>query len=235
MIPLSDSEKINRTPWINILLILINLAAFVYVYFYAKEPGALISQYGFIPERFFDEGWNPLYHWPKYIPLVTAVFLHGGWFHIIGNMIFLLVFGDNVEDKLGHWRYLLFYLTCGVISILGHSYNFPDSKIVLIGASGAIAGMMGAFYILFPNAKVRSLFLIFTREVPAIYYLLVWFLFNLGRGMFQASGNVIEPVAWWAHITGFVAGALLVNLFLSGAPKIKARVKLKTGSRPASA
>jgi membrane associated rhomboid family serine protease len=224
MLPLADSVKINRKPWINLLLILINVSVFVYLYFYAENPELLITRYGFIPERFFGEGWNPLFHWLKYTPLITANFLHAGWFHLLGNMLFLLVFGDNIEDKLGHMRYFLFYLVCGIASILGHSYNHPGSEVVLVGASGAIAGVMGAFYILFPTARIKSLIFIFTREIPAIYYLFIWFSFNLARGMFNAAGNLTEPVAWWAHITGFIAGALLLNLFLTGASKAKKRV-----------
>jgi membrane associated rhomboid family serine protease len=234
MIPIADSEKVNRTPWINFLLIFINITAFVYLFFYSTNPETMVVRYGFIPARFFAEGWNPLHHWQKYIPLVTANFIHGSLFHIIGNLIFLFIFGDNIEDKLGHFRYLVFYLACGIISIMGQSYDNPGSTALLVGASGAIAGVMGAFYILFPSAKVKSLILFFTQEIPAIYYLLIWFLFNLARGLFPTT-KIVEPVAWWAHITGFIAGALLVNLFLMGAPKVKAHVKVKTSGKPSSA
>jgi membrane associated rhomboid family serine protease len=231
MIPIGDTEKINRKPWVNTTLIILNICIFIYLYFYAKNPEGLIKTLGFIPAAFFKTGWNPIDYWEKYIPLITSQFIHGSWMHVLGNMLFLFVFGDNIEDKIGHFRYFLFYLFCGIVAIMGHSYSNVHSTIVLVGASGAIAGVMGAFYILFPRAKVKSSFIFFSQEIPAIYYLFVWFILNLARGLFFHSGKFAEPVAWWAHISGFIAGALIINFFIVGAPQVKARVKIKTGQK----
>ncbi len=231
MIPVGDSEKLSRPPWVNLTLIVLNVGIFLYIFFLLKDPSGVIRQYGFVPAHFLKGGWNPILYWKKYIPLFTSLFIHAGYLHIIGNMLFLYTFGDNIEDRLGHARYLLFYLLCGVISLLIHTYAYKTSTTVVVGASGAIAGVMGGFYILFPHTKVRSFFVFFTKEIPSIYYLFVWFMFNLIRGLFYTKGLSFEQVAWWTHIGGFIAGALLVNMFVVGAPQIKAKVKVKTGKR----
>lgn len=227
MIPIGDSEKLKSFPWVNVALIVLNVGIFIYVYFFLRQVEPIMLNYGFVPERFLKAGWNPIHCWAKYIPLVTANFLHASILHVLGNMIFLCIFGDNVEDRLGHTGYLVFYLTCGIIALLVHTYAFQHSTRIVIGASGAIAGTLGAFYILIPKAKIRSFFIFFISEIPAVYYLFIWFLFNLLRGFLHLEGKYTEPVAWWSHVGGFIAGTLLVNLFLFGTPKVKAKTKAK--------
>lgn len=223
MIPYGDTIKTKRKPWVNITLIVINLAIFVYLFYITKDPAFYFQKFGFIPARFFS-GWIfSLRFLPgmieNIVTLFTAQFLHAGLFHIIGNMLFLFIFGDNLEDKLGHIRYLLFYLVCGAIALLVHGYVFRGSTLVVVGASGAIAGVMGGFYISYPSAKVKIFPKFFGGEIHALYYLGIWFLFNLVRGILHLEGMYVESVAWWAHIGGFIAGALLIHIFALGAKR----------------
>jgi len=224
MIPYADTVKIKRPPYVNISLIVINAAIFIYVIYFSGNAAGIIRKFGFTPSYFFNAGWAaPLkYFHPILLNLQTLIssqFLHADLLHIIGNMLFLFVFGDNIEDRIGHFRYLIFYLLCGVIAMLVHGYIFRGSTLILIGASGAIAGMMGAFYILYPSAKIKTFLVIALKEFPAIYYIGVWFIFNLARGILHIEGIYREPVAWWAHVGGFIAGALLINLFAMNPPK----------------
>lgn len=221
MIPFADSIKIKRPPWMNWTLIVINIAVFVYIYFFSPDPVGIIQQLGFIPARFFADNWGLFNTLFKTLPLITAQFLHADILHIAGNMLFLGVFGDNIEDRIGHFRYLAFYLLCGIVSLLVHGYVFKGSTLTVIGASGSIAGVMGAFYILYPTAKVKTWLILAVKEYPALLYMGVWFVFNLARGILHIEGLYREPVAWWAHIGGFIAGALLINVFAINPPKSK--------------
>jgi rhomboid family protein len=202
----------------------------VLVFFWelSLAPGQLdaaIEVLGFVPRRFF--GWEqaggaPLDPW-RFLPLLTANFLHGGWLHIIGNMWFLGVFGDNVEDRLGHLRFVVFYLLCGACSMLIQGLVVPGSRVPAIGASGAIAGVLGAYLVLYPSARVRTLVFIFIVDLPAVVFLGVWFLTQLMNGSASLSPTAAEAaagVAWWAHIGGFVVGmGLCVLLRRTEAPR----------------
>jgi len=175
-----------------------------------------IFSYGVIPAKYFHLGqvdrWNIV---DRFLPLFTSLFLHGGWFHLIGNMIYLWIFGDNVEDMMGHIKYLIFYLICGLGANYAHLYTNASSSIPTIGASGAVAGVMGAYFILFPRSRVWTLFPIFffiqIIQLPAFTFLGFWFLMQFFMGFF--SLGLQGGVAWWAHIGGFAAGALLVFIF----------------------
>jgi rhomboid family protein len=195
-----------------VAIIVINVVAFLWEL--SLGPGQLdaaIEVLGFVPRRFF--GWEqaggaPLDPW-RFLPLLTANFLHGGWLHIIGNMWFLGVFGDNVEDRLGHLRFVIFYLLCGAASMLIQGLVVPGSRVPAIGASGAIAGVLGAYLVLYPSARVRTLVFIFIVDLPAVVFLGVWFLTQLMNGSASLSPTAAEAaagVAWWAHIGGFVVG-----------------------------
>jgi rhomboid family protein len=202
----------------------------VLVFFWelSLAPGQLdaaIEVLGFVPRRFF--GWEqaggaPLDPW-RFLPLLTANFLHGGWLHIIGNLWFLGVFGDNVEDRLGHLRFVVFYLLCGACSMLIQGLVVPGSRVPAIGASGAIAGVLGAYLVLYPSARVRTLVFIFIVDLPAVVFLGVWFLTQLMNGSASLSPTAAEAaagVAWWAHIGGFVVGmGLCVLLRRTEAPR----------------
>jgi membrane associated rhomboid family serine protease len=214
MIPLTDNIKNRTFPLVNLLLIAANIAAFVYELSSARGEyiEQLIMSWGVVPSRLLA------YPWSEWITLFTSMFLHGGWSHIIGNMVYLWVFGDNVEDRLGHFRYLVFYLLTGIAAAVTQVYFHPHSRIPMVGASGAIAGVMGAFFILYPGAKVMTLvpIWIFLRvvEVPGVFFLGFWFVIQYIQGLGSISHHTVAgdagSVAWWAHAGGFLAGIVLV-------------------------
>ena len=210
-----------------VAIIVINVLAFLWELSLGAsgQLDAAIEVLGFVPRRFF--GWEQaggatLDPW-RFLPLLTANFLHGGWLHIIGNMWFLGVFGDNVEDRLGHLRFVVFYLLCGACSMLVQGLAAPGSSVPAIGASGAIAGVLGAYLVLYPSARVRTLVLIFIVDLPAVVFLGLWFLTQLMNGTASLSPTAAEAaagVAWWAHIGGFVVGmGLCVLLRRAEAPR----------------
>ncbi|HMH78278.1 MAG TPA: rhomboid family intramembrane serine protease [Candidatus Udaeobacter sp.] len=218
MIPIRDSEAAQSRPWVTYGLIALNLWIFLYEILLGPELEGFVRTWGFIPARYFlmaelyPEAWLP-----RYVPLVTCMFLHGGWAHLIGNMLYLRIFGDNVEDRLGHLRYLGFYLATGVIAALAQAYLYPDSTVPTVGASGAISGVLGAFLVMFPHARVMTVvpLLIFFPliEIPAVVYLGFWFLMQVLNGtMALAVMGDSGGVAWWAHVGGFAAGMALAPL-----------------------
>ena len=218
MIPLRDDAPRWSFPGVTLTLILINCAIFFYESALLARSAYLgelfIQTYGAIPARVLAavNGDYPLIE--GVAPLFTSIFLHGGWLHLIGNMWFLWVFGDNVEDELGHFPYLVFYIACGVIASLAHIFSGPSSTVPTVGASGAIAGVMGAYLIRFPMARVVTLipfFLFFTTvEIPAFVMLLYWLAIQLLSGTMTLGEASTGGVAWWAHVGGFAAGALLI-------------------------
>lgn len=182
----------------------------------------LIYMYGIIPARYTHPDWAAgIGLAPRAIlPLFTCMFLHGGWIHIIGNMWTLWIFGDNVEDEMGPWRFLLFYLLCGLAASAVQIYTNPDSTIPTIGASGAIAGVMGAYFLLFPRARIIIMIPIFIFpfffDVPALFFLAFWFLEQLFSGAFSIlSSKMSGGIAWWAHVGGFLWGMLIYRIFLN--------------------
>ena len=207
MIPLRDTQPSFSKPLVTGLLIAINILIFLYEF--SLDPFSLnhfIMEYGVVPSRF------------QYLDLISSMFLHGGWFHLLGNMWFLWIYGDNVEDVLGHHKYLLFYILCGVAAGMVQVLTNPGSRIPTVGASGAIAGVMGAYLIKFPRSKIVTLVPIFifvtTMEIPAVFMLLYWFVLQIFSGFGSAgTSNVSQGgVAWFAHIGGFLAGMLLIKI-----------------------
>jgi membrane associated rhomboid family serine protease len=218
MIPLRDNITHSRPPYVNYALIAFTTLVFLWELSLGPHLAKVAGILGFVPVRFVAALFSPQFDFAAtFIPLFTALFLHGGWLHLLGNMWFLFIFGDNVEDVLGHWRYLLFYLVCGVSANLIFLMFSPYSIVPLIGASGAIAGVMGAYLNLFPGARILTLFfLIFIPiflELPAYFFLGLWFLMQFFFGsvttMHAAPGG--GGVAWWAHVGGFVVGILLLH------------------------
>ena len=203
MIPLRDTIPSGRVPIFNYLIIAANVVVFAYETSLSdRQTVALIAHWGLIPVHF------------RFGNLLTSMFLHGGLLHLLGNMLFLYIFGDNVEDRLGHLRYLVFYLLCGAAAGAAQALSSPDSSVPMVGASGAIAGVLGAYLLFFPGARVVTLVPIFfflqVLEIPAVFFLGLWFLgqFMLGvssLGTHAAAGGV----AFWAHIGGFVSGMVL--------------------------
>jgi membrane associated rhomboid family serine protease len=221
MIPLRDNAPISRLPVATWALILLNCVIFL---FELSLPDAALEQffdkYAMIPDRLV-QGENLL------SPL-TCMFLHGGWLHLIGNMWTLYLFGDNVEDRLGSKQFLAFYLLTGLAANLTHFVTQMDSPVPTLGASGAIAGVMGAYLMLFPRARVLTLVPIFVfiyfLELPAVVFLGLWFLTQVLSGVLAAGHNVAhEGVAWWAHIGGFAAGIAMLPAFWQIAPPVRHR------------
>jgi len=207
MIPLRDVIPSRTTPVVTIGLIVANTLVFLFqVSLPRPELRMFVQEFGLIPAQFS-------------VPtLVTSVFLHGGWLHFIGNMWYLWIFGDNVEDRMGHLRYLAFYLICGIVAGLGHVVIGPESYLPTIGASGAIAGVMGAYFVLYPRSRILTLIpiIVFIQiiEIPAVFFLAFWFIMQLFSGVGSLAGpNQAGGVAFWAHIAGFVAGLALVRPF----------------------
>lgn len=219
MIPLRDSVPSRSFPVINLLIISIN--AFVFFQELNFGPGLeiLFRQYGLIPAQFFQNmDQLPASAPAMVVPVFSSMFLHGGWLHFIGNMWFLWIFGDNVEDSMGHLRYIFFYLLCGIGAAVAHLYFNQQSLAPTIGASGAIAGVMGAYLMLHPRGRVLTLIPIFIffkiLEVPAFVFLLFWMLLQTFQGVISLDAAAATGgVAWWAHIGGFIAGAILVFFF----------------------
>jgi len=212
MIPLRDSIRSRSFPIITIALIVVNILVFFREVSLGPHLEAFLMTNGFVPARFFLglSGHRPASH--AFLPLLTAMFLHGGWLHVLGNMWYLWIFGDNVEDKLGHLPYLVFYLGCGVASGLAHAFAEPRASLPAVGASGAIAGVLGAYFIFFPRGTVLTLvpllFFITTIEIPAFFFLFFWFLMQWISGSLEmARASTAGGVAWWAHIGGFLVGA----------------------------
>jgi membrane associated rhomboid family serine protease len=199
------------------------IAANVWVFLYelALGPGleAFVQTWGFVPARYFLVAQIDPDNWAaRYLPIFTSMFLHGGWAHLIGNMVYLWVFGDGLEDRLGHLRYLALYLLTGVGAALAHAYLYPTSAVPTVGASGAISGVLGGYLVLFPAARVLTLivlvfFIVDVVEIPAVLYLGFWFLMQLLSGAFAlAVADTAGGVAWWAHVGGFMAGMAMVPL-----------------------
>ena len=219
MIPLRDANPSHHTPLVTILLIAANLGAFLYELSLPPQGlEQLVFQLGVIPSRLTSFPAHPeIGFGDAYLPLLTSMFLHGGWLHLLGNMWFLWIFGDNIEDRLGSVRFLLFYMVCGLGAGLAHALLNPGSTIPTIGASGAVAGVLGGYFILFPTAKVLTLvpfFFLILAELPAWLILLYWFVIQFFSGTLALTAARSEAggVAWWAHVGGFVLGAILVRL-----------------------
>jgi membrane associated rhomboid family serine protease len=217
MLPVGDSPRAIRTPWINLTLIAINVLAFLYELSLGPDLDPFLLRWGVVPTRISAAlAGAPGDHRAALLTLVTATFLHGGWLHIGGNMLFLWIFGDNVEDRLGHLTYLLFYLACGVVANLVQVYADPTSTIAAIGASGAIAGVLGAYAITYPGASVSVLLPIFVLfwvvDVPALILIGVWFVTQFFSGVASLGDATAQTggIAWWAHVGGFLFGVLLM-------------------------
>ena len=212
MFPLYDTARSRTFPLVNLTLIVANVLAF----FYQLQIGpdalqSFIFTWGLIPAKLMTDPTN---HWNT---IYSSMFLHGGWFHIINNMWVLFIFGDNVEARMGKFKYLVFYFLSGTAAGLLQTYVLPSSQVPMIGASGAVAGVLGAYLVLFPRSRVASLvpiFFIFTViEIPAFIYLVFWFVSQLYSGWLSFQGVGGSGIAWWAHIGGFLFGLIMSFVF----------------------
>ncbi|MCS7199003.1 MAG: rhomboid family intramembrane serine protease [Caldimicrobium sp.] len=222
MIPLQDLNPRIKPPIVTWTLIVINVLVFLYeISLSTSEREIFFKTYGFIPALFFDNYFAVLIGkapWEPYISILTHLFIHGGWLHLISNMWSLWIFGDNVEDRLGSLRFLIFYLLMGVAASLVHSLIYADSVIPLVGASGAISAVMGAYFMMYPFARILVLVPVFFVplfiEVPAFIFLGLWFLLQFYSGLFTlAMPGSLGGVAWFAHLGGFIAGAIFYRFF----------------------
>jgi membrane associated rhomboid family serine protease len=216
MIPIRDTIRSQTYPIVNSVLIAINVAVFLIELSQGQALDKFIYVYGLVPARYSVPQFSSHFTVSQQvIAFLSFMFLHGGFLHLLGNMWSLYIFGDNVEDRLGHFRYLVFYLLCGLASGISHLALNWHSEIPTIGASGAIAGVMGAYFILYPKAKVLTLvpifFFIQFVELPAFLFLGIWFLlqFLSAAGASAQAGGI----AWWAHIGGFIFGIIFLKLF----------------------
>jgi membrane associated rhomboid family serine protease len=240
MIPISDDNRDRTiTPYVNYILIGLNILVFIlfqgagnnlnFTYAFATVPAEIISGEDLVtPDQVYNDpasgqpfalpGLQPT-PISVYITLFTAMFMHGGWAHLLGNMLYLWIFGDNLEDRMGHGRYLLFYLATGVLASLAHvfaSVLFGDNlQIPSLGASGAIAGVLGGYLVLFPRRRVTVLVLRIVTQVNAFIAVGLWFVYQLVGGLGTISGSS-DGVAYAAHIGGFIAGVVLIKLFTVG-------------------
>jgi membrane associated rhomboid family serine protease len=208
VIPLRDIIPSRTTPFVTIGLIALNILVFLYELSLGRGVDAFTLYYGLVPAAF------------SWMTVFTSMFIHGSFLHIAGNMLYLWIFGDNVEDRMGHGRFLVFYLLCGIAAALAQTITMPDSVVPMVGASGAIAGVMGAYFVLYPRSRIVTLVPVFflqVIEVPAIVFLGIWFLMQFVSGV----GSIVSTVgrggaggiAFWAHVAGFVAGITGVALF----------------------
>ncbi|MBU1948424.1 MAG: rhomboid family intramembrane serine protease [Candidatus Eisenbacteria bacterium] len=219
MIPLRDNIPSRTRPGAGIVLIAVTMMVFLYeLNLSHRDLESFFMTYGLVPGRLtglLHPSYYP-FEGSRYLGLFSSMFLHAGWFHFLGNMWFLWIFGDNVEDHLGHRRFVIFYLICGVAAGLAQIIADPGSHLPMVGASGAIAGVMGAYFVLFPRAKILTLipiFIIFTwLEIPAVIFLGIWFLMQFVNGAVMSAANVQGGVAFWAHAGGFIAGMLFLGL-----------------------
>ena len=216
MIPIRDAIRSKNFPAVNILLIGLNIVAFLWELAQGPDLKEVFYLYGVVPIRYSNPDISVHFTaFEQSLPFLTSMFLHGGFLHIIMNMWFLYIFGDNIEDRLGHIRYLVFYLFCGVTAGLVHLLTNWNSNISTIGASGAISGVMGAYLLLYPRSKILTLIFIFFFiqfiEIPAFIFLGLWLVLQLlSAGITPAN---VGGVAFWAHIGGFVAGLISVKIF----------------------
>ncbi|GAC1430621.1 MAG: rhomboid family intramembrane serine protease [Terriglobales bacterium] len=224
MIPIRDDQPRFSTPYITYALVALNVVTFIFELSIGAQShralNAFIYAYGVVPDHFTGalRGHIPLSNFGLFIPILTSMFLHASWLHILGNMWVLWIFGDNIEDYLGHFPYLIFYLVCGFAASITHIFLSFGSNVPSVGASGAIAGIMGAYFLLYPKARVLTLvpFLVFfTVWLPAWVVLGYWFLtqFVSGATTIAFSSQTGGGIAFWAHVGGFVAGIVMIKLF----------------------
>jgi membrane associated rhomboid family serine protease len=214
-IPLKDLNPRRNFPIINTLLILSNIAVFVYQLTLAPSTfKAFVTANATIPARIPDWFSGHVHFEVAFLPLLTSMFLHSGFMHIAGNMLFLWIFGDNVEDFFGHIPYFFFYLVCGISAGLLHVLFNLNSPVPAVGASGAISGVMGAYALLFPRARILTLVFVFLVPIPAIFILGYWFLLQFLGGISAIGVAATGGVAWWAHVGGFLTGISLTKLAL---------------------
>ncbi len=218
MIPIRDRNPSNTFPYVTIGIIVVNIFIFLYEFSLGSDLGVFLHQYGVVPVKvthYFHA--SDLTSIDTFFPFLSSTFLHGGLIHLIGNMWFLWIFGDNIEDTLGHVKYLGFYILCAIIASSAHVFFNSQSEIPCIGASGAIAAVLGAYMVTFPRARIITVVPIFfflqIIELPAVVVIGFWILIQFFSGAVSLTASTSGGgVAWWAHIGGFVSGIILLYI-----------------------
>lgn len=231
MIPLRDENPTHIIPWVTYGLIGVSTLVFLWQLGLGEEAGERMAfALGFVPASFFGTAPLPpdLDLVPAPLTLVTSVFLHGGLLHLAGNMLYLWIFGNNVEEAVGHARYLVFYLLCGAAAALGQGFVHPSSTIPMVGASGSISGVLGAYLLLYPTARILVViplgFFLYPARLSTVWVLGFWFAMQLLAALLTDPNQ--PGIAWWAHFFGFLTGALLILVMrrhgfpLFGAPRV---------------
>ncbi|GAB4581438.1 MAG: rhomboid family intramembrane serine protease [Anaerolineales bacterium] len=218
MLPLRDENPSSRFPFVNYTLLVLNILVFVFQILLEDGQQTFVYQFALIPAQITDGiGLGDA------LDILTSMFMHAGLAHIGGNMLYLWIFGDNVEDAMGHGRFLFFYLIGGITASVAHILTNPGSQIPTVGASGAIAAVLGAYLVLYPQSRVVTLIFLgyFVRlaMVPAIFVLGLWFVLQLFQGVLMLGMGDVGGVAFWAHIGGFVAGVVLAKVFAKRTPR----------------
>jgi membrane associated rhomboid family serine protease len=218
MIPIRDNVYIRRFPVVTLLFIAINIYLFIYQMILGTDIDEFIGRYAVIPAELSKIFLSPISEFPVVSTLITSLFLHGSVLHLGGNMLYLWVFGRSVESRFGPLRFLIFYFTTGILATLTHFFFYSDSVIPLIGASGAIAGVLGAYFFLYPLARIQviiPLFILFpVVHIPALVFLGGWFIIQVWSGWSALYFDMSTGIAWWAHAGGFAAGAVLMFVFI---------------------
>lgn len=220
MFPIRDDQPRYSTPFVNWFLIVLNILIYLFQSMLDPRSGEVFArEFGVVPSNLaaFLAG-SPNHPLPTVVvPFFTSMFLHASWLHVLGNMWFLYIFGDNIEDYLGHFKYLVFYILSGLFAMSTQVAIYPHSNLPTVGASGAIAGVLGAYFILYPRARVLTWFFVFIFYLPAWIMLGYWFVFQFFAGAATLSmahgGRDVGGVAVWAHVGGFVAGVIMIKLF----------------------
>jgi len=226
MIPIRDSIPCQTKPYVTWGIIALCIGVYLMMLLMPDEAGQHFAyMYGMVPIRYSNPDWAYAFGLPPdhYLSFLTSLFLHGGFLHLLMNMVFLWIFADNIEDLMGHKRFLAFYILCGLLATYAQWYFYPTMAVPVVGASGAIAGVLGAYFVRFPYATVvilvPILFYPLFFQVPAIAFLGFWVIVQLGDAFTAAVfDNVAVDSAWWSHLGGFAAGALLHPLFIENKP-----------------
>ncbi len=215
MFPYKDDNPTETTPFVTIGIIALNILIFLFQLLSDVDGKRIVYAYGAIPHNIVSfESTQPIH---PLLTIFTSMFMHGGVFHLFGNMLYLWIFGNNIEDRLGHFRFILFYLFCGIVAALSHTLNAASSGVPMIGASGAVSGVLGAYILLFPMARIHTIiflgFFVQTVQIPALIVIGFWAIIQLVNGLITQGMPSQGGIAWFAHAGGFLAGLITIKLW----------------------
>ena len=216
MFPYKDDNPTKSFPSVTIGIIVLNIVVFILQVLSSGDGQRIVFAYGAIPHNIVSlESTQPIH---PFLTIVTSMFMHGGLFHIFGNMLYLWIFGNNIEDRIGHFRFIIFYFFCGIIAAFSHTLAAADSNVPMIGASGAVSGVLGAYLLLFPYARVHTViflgFFVQTVQIPALIVIGFWAIIQIVNGLITQGLLNQGGVAWFAHVGGFIAGLVTIKLWL---------------------